>query len=257
MIEIRDLTYSYPGQTRLFDTFSLTIRRGELWSVIGPSGCGKSTFLYFVSRLLTPQAGSILIDNEMSRRTRPQTGLVLQDHGLLPWSTARQNVLLGLNVRRFYGPDGLHAPSGPDISKTSASQIIDHWMKRLGIENLKEKYPSQMSRGQRQRTALARTMALSPDLLLMDEPFSALDAPTRKDLQDLVVELNQEQNLTCITVTHNIEEAVFMGQKILILNGDVNRGDPTVIDNPSATNNRHVSFQNMCAEIDTRLEGSH
>ncbi len=255
MIDICNLTFSYPGQSRLFESFSLAINKGELWSVIGPSGCGKTTFLYFISRLIKPNAGTIRIDKEVSSRPRPRTGLVLQDHGLMPWSTVQKNVTLGLDLRRFYGPDGLHAPSGSKMNREMELQIVNHWLKRLGIDDLKEKYPSQMSRGQRQRAALARTMALSPDLLLMDEPFSALDAPTRKDLQDLIVELNREQNLTCVTVTHNIEEAIFMGRKILVLNRGVN-SDPVVIDNPSATDIKHESFQHMCDKIGARLERS-
>ncbi|MBT4088278.1 MAG: ATP-binding cassette domain-containing protein, partial [Deltaproteobacteria bacterium] len=248
MIEISNLTFSYPNQSRLFEGFSLSIKKGELWSIIGPSGCGKSTFLYFITRLIKSDSGTISIDSEISNRPRPQTGLVLQDHGLLPWSTVQKNVDLGLTIRKFYGPDGLHAPSGSKLDKNAEKRIVDYWLQRLGIAELKDKYPSQMSRGQRQRTALARTLALSPDLLLMDEPFSALDAPTSKDLQDLIVELNRERDLTCITVTHNIEEAVFMGRKILILGKTTNR-KPEIISNLSATDFRHKSFQVMCAKI--------
>jgi len=255
MIDISNLTFSYPGQPNLFDGFSISISEGECWSIIGPSGCGKTTLLYFMSHLIKPNSGSVRIDGEISSRPRPKTGLVLQDHGLLPWSTTQKNVSLGFNVRRFYGPDGLHAPSGSKIDRETEQQIVDHWLNRLGISDLRDKYPSQMSRGQRQRAALARTLALSPDLLLMDEPFSALDTPTRKDLQDLVIELNRERNMTCVTVTHNIDEAVFMGQKILILARSTN-SEPVVIDNPSATDLNHESFQAMCQEIEKRLERS-
>ncbi|MFH2130872.1 MAG: ATP-binding cassette domain-containing protein, partial [bacterium] len=243
----------YPGQPPLFEGFSLSIDRGELWSIIGPSGCGKSTFLYFLTRLIKPDVGSIMIDGEISRRPRPQTGLVLQDLGLLPWSTVEKNVSLGLKIRKFYGPDGLHAPSGSKLDQQARQQIVDDWLHRLGIADLKDKYPSQMSRGQRQRTALARTLALSPDLLLLDEPFSALDDPTRKDLQDLIIELNRERDLTCLTVTHNIEEAVFMGRQILILSRSTNR-IPEVVGNPSATDFHHESFQAMCEGIRAKLE---
>jgi ABC-type nitrate/sulfonate/bicarbonate transport system ATPase subunit len=255
MIEISNLTFSYPSQSRLFEGFSLSIKKGELWSIIGPSGCGKSTFLYLISRLLKSESGSISIDDEITHRPRPQTGLVLQDHGLLPWSTVQKNVALGLNIRKFYGPDGKHAPQGAKLDKKAEKRIVDYWLNRLGISELKNKYPSQMSRGQRQRTALARTMALSPDLLLMDEPFSALDAPTSKDLQDLIVELNRERELTCLTVTHNIEEAVFMGRKILILGNTTNR-DAEIVHNQAATDSKHPSFQVMCEEIRTQLEKS-
>ena len=253
MIDIQNLTFSYTGQSNLFEDFSLTIEKGMLWSIIGPSGCGKSTFLYFISRLISPKAGTIKVNGEISTRPRPQTGLVLQDHGLLPWSTAEENVRLGFNIRRFYGPDGLHAPSESTLGKEKEQKLVDEWMDRVGIADLKKKYPSQMSRGQRQRTALARTLALSPDLLLMDEPFSALDAPTRKDLQDLVIGLNKEQDLTCVTVTHNIDEAVFMGSKILVLQQKTN-AVPDIIDNPSSANTRHQEFQAMCEKTSSLLE---
>jgi len=255
MIEICNLSFSYPGQARLFDSFSLAISRGEMWSVIGPSGCGKSTLLYFIARLLAPDSGSVKIDGETSCRPRPGTGLVLQDHGLLPWSTVESNVRLGLDVRRFYGPDGRHAPSGRRMTREDEPSVVNGWLQRLGIEKLKHHYPTQMSRGQRQRTALARTLVLSPDLLLMDEPFSALDEPTRRDLQALVVELNRERKMTCVTVTHAVEEAVFMGGKVLVLNRGTNRKG-VVLDNPSATDPSHERFRTMRDKISGMLENS-
>lgn len=252
MIEIRNLTFAYPSEANLFESFSLTVERGERCSVIGPSGCGKTTLLYLLSRLLIPEGGEIRIDGQISRRPRPETGLVLQDHGLLPWSTAGRNVALGFDLRRFYGPDGLHAPPGSRLDREAVQEIVQTWLQRLGIEALRHKYPNQLSRGQRQRTALARTLALAPDLLLMDEPFSALDAPTRKDLQDLVIELNREQGLTCLTVTHSIEEAVFMGQKILILSRATNR-DAVVVENPSSAGFQPEAFQEMCTAVSAQL----
>ena len=127
---------------------------------------------------------------------------------MLPWSTVRENVELGLHVRTFYGEDGKHAPVNfqPDNN-------VSHWLERLGIDEVAEKFPSQISGGQRQRTAIARTLALEPDLLLMDEPFSSLDAITRDDLQNLTLSLCAEQKLTLVIVTHAIEEAAALGQK--------------------------------------------
>lgn len=137
----------------------------------------------------------------------------MQDHGLLPWATIRQNVELGLRIRRFYGPDGTHAPR----ESVAASGRADYWLERLGIVDQAHKFPGQVSGGQRQRAAIARTLVLEPDLLLMDEPFSSLDAPTRDDLQNVVVELQKETGLTVVVVTHSIEEAVFLGRSILLL----------------------------------------
>src|SRR5918994_13962 len=154
MIELQSVTFGYSHASPLFEDFSLSISRGETWALLGPSGCGKTTLLYLLAGLRQPTSGQICIEGELLTRPRPRSGLILQDYGLLPWSTVRENVDLG----------------------------------------------------QRQRTAIARTLALEPDLLLMDEPFSSLDAITRGDLQELTLSLCAEQNLTLVIVTHAIEE---------------------------------------------------
>jgi len=187
--------------------------------------------------LLAPAVGEVSIAGERVRRPRPGTGLILQDHGLLPWATVLENAGLGFEIRSFYGPDGRHAPAGGTVDGEEARQRVIRWLARLGIKGLSDKYPGQLSGGQRQRTAIARTLALEPDLLLMDEPFSALDAPTREDLQNLVVELRGEAGrggeLTTVVVTHTIEEAVFLGERILVLGHPPNRS-PSVLSNPEA-----------------------
>jgi ABC-type nitrate/sulfonate/bicarbonate transport system ATPase subunit len=218
MINLRSVTFVYPHSSPLFENFSLTICRGETWAVLGPSGCGKTTLLYLLAGLRPTVSGQILIEDQILTRPRPRTGLILQDYGLLPWSTVRENVTLGLRVRDFYGEDGRHTPvnfqPGNDIS---------YWLKSLGIDEVAEKFPAQISGGQRQRTAIARTLALEPDLLLMDEPFSSLDAITRGDLQNLTLNLCTEQKLTLVVVTHAIEEAVWLGKKILLLSSAPNQ----------------------------------
>jgi NitT/TauT family transport system ATP-binding protein len=161
-------------------------------------------------------------------RPRPHTGLIIQDYGLLPWATVRQNVSLGLRIRNFYGPDGTHAPD-----QLQSHSSVDHWLERLNLVKNEDKYPSQLSGGQRQRTAIARTLLLEPDLILMDEPFSSLDATTRETLQKLTLELQQEQELTMVVVTHSIEEAAILGGKVLILSDPPNI-TPVIFDNPAA-----------------------
>jgi ABC-type nitrate/sulfonate/bicarbonate transport system ATPase subunit len=228
MIQLDSLTYAYPNAAPVFQDFSWTAGRGEAWAVLGPSGCGKTTLLYLLAGLRFPDSGQVCIDGLPLQRPRPHTGLILQDYGLLPWATVRQNAELGLRVRSFYGPDGKHAPEEfqPQVD-------LDPWLERLGLMPFKDKYPGQLSGGQRQRTAIARTLALKPDLLLMDEPFSSLDAPTRGGLQNLTLELWAEQNLTLVIVTHAIEEAAVLGQRILLLGAPPNR-QPQVIGNPAA-----------------------
>lgn len=230
MIAIKDLTFAYSGQAPIFQNYSLQVDRGEALSIIGPSGCGKTTLLYLLAGLRYPRSGMIFIDDKPISRPRPRSGLVLQDHGLLPWQTVRQNARLGLTIWGFYGSDGRHAPADEQLVSAEADQRVDGWLKKLGIDSLRDQYPLQLSRGQRQRTAIARTLAMQPDLLMMDEPFSALDAPTREDLQNFIINLHLESDLTHVIVTHDIEVAVLMGKKILVLQKGCNR-ETQIIDN--------------------------
>jgi len=227
MIELERLTFGYGRGTSVFQDFTWQAARGEAWAVLGPSGCGKSTLLNILAGLVQPIGGSVRIDGQLLTRPRPQTGLVIQDYGLLPWATVRENARLGLRVRNYYGPDGIHAPSA-----YVRGLDVEPWLERLGLLPQAAQFPGQLSGGQRQRTAIARTLALRPDTLLMDEPFSSLDAPTRESLQRLVLELWHETGLTLVTVTHAIEEAAVLGQRILLLNLPPNT-QPLIIENPN------------------------
>jgi NitT/TauT family transport system ATP-binding protein len=220
--------------------------------VLGSSGCGKTTLLYLLAGLQRPSSGEVLIDGQPLIRPRPRTGLILQDYGLLPWATVRQNAELGLKVRNFYGADGIHTPQD-----YLPEREITPWLERLGITTLAGKYPAQISGGQRQRVAIARTLALQPDLLLMDEPFSSLDAVIREDLQSLTLELCAEQGITLIMVTHNIEEAAALGKKILLLGKPPNR-EAHIFKNPNAGGAQYresEAYQRLCQRL--RAELSH
>src|SRR6266508_2941554 len=129
MIEIQSLTFAYPHTNPLFENFSLNISRSETWAILGPSGCGKTTLLYLLAGLRQPTAGQISIEGEFLTRPRPRSGLILQDYGLLPWSTVRQNVELGLRVRKFYGEDGKHTPVN-----FQPGNNVTYWLERLGID---------------------------------------------------------------------------------------------------------------------------
>ena len=263
MILIKSLTYAYPtGETRragakpiqgppVFQDFNWHVRRGESWAVLGPSGCGKTTLLVLLAGLRFPTTGRILIDGQLLTRPRPHTGLILQDYGLLPWATVSQNAELGLKVRTFYGPDGTHSPldfqPGVDVKP---------WLDRLGLTPVQDKYPGQISGGQRQRTAIARTLALKPDLLLMDEPFSSLDAPTREGLQNLTREIWAEQELTLVVVTHAIEEAALLGQKILLL-GQPPNTNAVLFDNQGFNQPAYREtnqYLSLCRELRRQME---
>ena len=233
MITTASLTFGYPRSTPIFQDFNWQVQHGETWAILGSSGCGKTTLLYLLAGLRFPTKGEIEIDGERLTRPRPHSGLILQDYGLLPWATVRENAGLGLKVREFYGEDGKHAPKN-----FQPENNVEHWLNRLGLSEVANKYPSQISGGQRQRTAIARTLALSPDLLLMDEPFSSLDAITREDLQNLTLSLCEEQNLTLVIVTHSIEEAASLGGKILLLGSS-----PRIFENPTIQRGEHRNCQ--------------
>lgn len=251
MILVDSISFNYPNGQPLFADFTWKVERGEAWAILGPSGCGKSTLLYLLAGLLFPTKGKIEIDGEELTRPRPKSGLILQDYGLLPWATVRQNAELGLQIRGFYGPDGTHSPR-----EALPQTDVTPWLARLGLLEIANSYPSRISGGQRQRTAIARTLVLNPDLLLMDEPFSSLDAPTREGLQNLTLELQEEQNLTLIVVTHNIEEAAILGKKILLLGRPVHH-TPTIIPNPhqvSEDYRKSSLYHNLCDDLRARLE---
>lgn len=229
MINLQHLNFGYGRGVRIFDDFTWQVGRGEGWAILGSSGCGKSTLLYLLAGLLHPESGTIRVGGEALVRPRPRTGLILQDFGLLPWATVRDNIALGLRVRRFYGPDGRHAPS--DDVVTALDERVDQWVEQLGLVEVAGSYPAQVSGGQRQRTAIARTLALNPDLLLMDEPFASLDVPTREALQRIILDLNLRKGLTTIMVTHSIEEAALLGRRVLVLQTPPNRR-PGVMESP-------------------------
>ncbi len=248
MISIQQLTFGYSLSKPIFTGVDLRFGRGESWAVIGPSGCGKSTLLYLIAGLIRMRQGQILINGKNITRPRPETGLVLQDHGLLPWATVYENVMMGHKIRAFYGPDGTHCPEAGNLTAEEAEEQTCYWLEWLGIMELRDMYLTQLSRGQRQRAAIARTLVLKPDLLLMDEPFSALDAPIREELQGVMNRFHSESGLTSITVTHDIEEAVILGEKILVLSKH-NEIAPIVIEGAIGLDKNSVEFTGRCHEL--------
>ncbi|PHR29835.1 MAG: ABC transporter ATP-binding protein [Desulfotalea sp.] len=257
MISLEDLSFSHGDGGDIFKNFNLTIEPGESWTVIGPSGCGKTTLLFLVAGLKKPLGGIVRVGGEKIQRPRPSTGLVLQDHGLLPWATIYENTRLGLKIRHYYGADGKHSPVDVEFDREKEEDRVHHWLSWLGIDHLKDMYPSQLSRGQRQRAAIARTLVLEPDLLLMDEPFSALDAPIREELQKVMNSFHKQSRLTSLTVTHDIEEAVVLGEKILVLSESCN-SQAQVIDNHlfAAMDERNSpEFRKKCAQLHEILSG--
>lgn len=257
MVRIQKLSFAYAGKEAIFENFSLDIHEGENWVFIGPSGCGKSTLLALIAGLLRSKKGEIRIAGERLLRVRPETGLVFQDHGLLPWTTTEKNVALGLEIRDYYGSDGKHTPSQWIKNDPENQKKVREWLKRLGLAGKEDLYPSQLSRGQRQRAAIARTLVMQPDLLLMDEPFSALDPPIREELRRLIVKLGKRTGITRILVTHDIAEAAILGEKILILSSGINT-EARVLENDLALEKdpeNHAAFEKICKTIRESIGG--
>jgi NitT/TauT family transport system ATP-binding protein len=182
---------------------SLVIRDGEVVSLIGPSGCGKSTLLNMGAGLYLPSEGEVLVDGAQVTRPSPQVAFMLQKDLLLPWRTIRENVELGLQIHGM--------PAGE--RKPRALALLE----RLHLKGFEEHYPHQLSGGMRQRAALARTLAVEPTVLLMDEPFSALDAQTKMVLQQDLAQSLAEQRKTTLFITHDLAEAVALSDRILVM----------------------------------------
>ncbi len=191
------------GTTHALDSFNLEVRPGEAVAILGPSGCGKSTSLLLACGLLAPTQGEVLVDGARVARPRLETALILQDFGLMPWKTVEHNAGLGLEVRR--------------VPKRERVRRVAEALARVGLSDFAAAYPAELSGGMRQRLAMARALACDIDLLLMDEPLSALDALLREDMQNMLKRTWKESGYAQVLVTHSIEEAVFLGQRVIAL----------------------------------------
>lgn len=233
MLEVKNIYVNYEERD-ILKNISFSLSKGETISIIGPSGCGKSTLLLSIANQKEINSG------EISNKFK-DTNLILQSNGLFPWKTIKENIKLGLIVK--------------GTSKEEIEKSINKIASDLNIKHVLNKYPSEVSGGERQRTALARALVLNSDLLLMDEPSSALDSINKENFQNILCKIQEEYNMSYIIVTHNIEEAVILGKKIvIIIDGEIKK----VIDNEyygQGNIRKSYKFFDKCNELREILEG--
>lgn len=203
---LEGLSKDYPtkhGPLTVLEPTSLTVGVSELVSIVGPSGCGKSTLLHIVGGLTTPTRGRVLLDGKEVQGPGAERGMVFQAYTLFPWLTVCQNVQFG--------------PKQRGAKKAEREHLADYFLEAVGLEGFRNHFPKQLSGGMRQRVAIARALANAPRILLMDEPFGALDAQTRSVMQDLLLSIRKKERTTTLFVTHDIDEAVFLSDRIFVM----------------------------------------
>jgi NitT/TauT family transport system ATP-binding protein len=208
MIEVRGLRKAYPGSNGrapvvALDGVDLTVQTQEFLCILGPSGCGKTTLLKAIMGLVAPDAGDLRIDGRPALAPGPDRAMVFQNFALLPWADVITNIAFGLDLR--------------GVPKAEREQKAREWIRAVGLEGFERHYPRQLSGGMQQRVGLARALAVDPKILLMDEPFGAVDAQTRRLLQEDLLAVLQYSRKTVVFVTHSMEEAVLLGDRVALM----------------------------------------
>jgi NitT/TauT family transport system ATP-binding protein len=201
--EVRDLTKFYDEDIHALDSINLGFPRGQMTTLLGPSGCGKTTLLKIIAGLLDATSGQVLINGKEVTGPGPERAFVFQDFALLPWATALRNVAFGLELAK--------------VPKAEREEKARHYINEVGLSGFENKYPHELSGGMRQRVGLARALVVNADILLMDEPFSAVDEQNRRKFQEDLLHLLADENKSVIFVTHSIEEAVYVSDQIVLL----------------------------------------
>ena len=191
------------GKTIALNGVSLDIKENEFICVVGPSGCGKSTLLNIIAGLLEPTSGTVTLDGKVIEGTGVERGVVFQQYALFPWRTVLKNVMFPLEMKK--------------VPKAEAEAIARKYIKSVGLEGFEKSYPKELSGGMKQRVAIARAYAANPEVLLLDEPFGALDAQTRVQLQSELLETWEKEKKTCFFITHDVDEAVILAQRVIIM----------------------------------------
>lgn len=242
-LDMRQVRYTYPGWPPVVDGVDWSIPPGEFHCLVGRSGCGKTTLLKLAAGLLRPDAGTVTLDSQAICQPGPATGFVFQSPTLLEWLNVLDNVLLPVSLQR--------TPSGQD--REQAHSLLT----RMGLASHARQHPSQLSGGQQSRTAIARALVLSPPILLMDEPFAALDAITREELQDALLGLCREQGTSVFFVTHDIAEAVYLADRVAVMeHGRLVRDLRVDLPRPRGQDVRYSpEFNTLCAGLRHALDG--
>lgn len=206
ILEFKNITFQYLGDDyRMFEDLSFSVEQGEFTALIGASGSGKSTIFRLMNHFLVPDGGQIIIDGKDISKERVECGYMPQHDLLFPWKTVEANVMLPMQIKK--------------VPKTECRTKAGELIKRVGLSGSEKKYPKELSGGMRQRAAFARTLSTGADLLLLDEPFSALDSITRISMQEWLLWQWSEWKKTIIFITHDVEEAIFLSKRILVLTG--------------------------------------
>jgi NitT/TauT family transport system ATP-binding protein len=203
IIEVDGVHKVYGGDVTALENIHLEFNRGELTSLLGPSGCGKTTLLKILAGLLGPTSGEVRVNGTPVSGPGPERAFVFQDFALMPWATVLRNAAFGLELR--------------GVGRAEREQKARHYLAEVGLSGFEHRYPHELSGGMRQRVGLARALAVDADILLMDEPFSAVDEQTRRKFQEDLIRLREIEKKTFILVTHSIEEAVYLSDRIVLL----------------------------------------
>jgi len=214
----------------------LAIARGEFVCLLGPSGCGKSTLLNIIAGFIPPSSGTILMDGAPVSLPGPDRGVVFQEYALFPWMTVAQNIAFGLDTKR--------------MAAQEKEQRVNRLLEKLGLSEFRDRFPRDLSGGMRQRVAIARVLAIDSPVLLMDEPFGALDALTRRNLQDELLRIWRESGKTILFVTHSIEESLYLADRIVVMTyrpGTIKRQQ--LVDMPHPRDPAGVEFNEIKREL--------
>jgi NitT/TauT family transport system ATP-binding protein len=200
------LSFGTPkGTLTVVDDVSYEINDGDFIAVIGPSGCGKTTMMSMLAGFQKPTGGRVLFDGEPVKGPGPERGVIFQEYGVFPWLTTKQNIAFGLRLRANH------------VDPAEREQVCDHYLSLMGLSDFANSYPKHLSGGMRQRLAIARAYAVKPQFLLMDEPFGALDAQTRANMQNLLLRVLAAERKTVMLITHSVEEAIYLASRIVVV----------------------------------------